>query len=62
MRLESRMISTLSICRECGPSEGWLGLASPKERIRQSGLWLVNELFKEPLKEPDLERLQAAML
>jgi hypothetical protein len=62
LRLESRMISTLSICRECLPSATWLGSASPKDRIRQTGLWLVNELFKEPLTDGDLRLLAAARL
>ena len=47
--LESKIISTVSLCRECQPSPQWLGLASPKDKIRESGLWLVNELYKEPL-------------
>lgn len=51
---ESRLISTVSLCNECRPSDGWLGLSSPKERIRKSGLWLVNELYKQPLSEAEL--------
>jgi hypothetical protein len=54
---ESRIISTVSRCDECRPSSDWLGLSSPKEKIRQSGLWLVNELYKEPLMPADLQRL-----
>jgi len=49
--LESKIISTVSLCDECFPSEDWLGLHSPKEKIRKSGLWLVNELYKRPLSE-----------
>ncbi len=60
LRLESRMISTVSLCNECGPSASWLGLQSPKEAIRQSGLWLVNELYKEPLAPEDLALLARA--
>lgn len=59
LALESRIISTLSRCDECRPSDRWLGLSSPKEKIRQSGLWLVNELYKEPLTRADLEVLGA---
>ena len=55
--LESRMISTVSRCAECKPSDGWLGLSSPKQRIRESGLWVVNELYKEPLSSADMEHL-----
>jgi len=57
LRLESKMISTISKCRECKPSDEWLGLFSPKEKIRKSGLWLVNELYKEPLSEEDFKNL-----
>jgi len=53
LKLESKIISTVSLCDECRPSPGWLGLNSPKERIRDSGLWLVNELWKTPLSAAD---------
>lgn len=55
LNLESKMISTLSWCDECSPSDTWLGLNSPKKKIRQSGLWLVNELYKEPLSRTEFE-------
>jgi hypothetical protein len=61
LRLESKMISTLSLCDECKPSDQWLGLSSPKDRIRQTGLWLVNELFKEPLSSGDIESLETLL-
>ncbi len=51
LSLESKIISTVSLCEECLPSKNWLGLYSPKEKIRESGLWLVNELYKEPLND-----------
>jgi hypothetical protein len=60
LSLESKMISTLSLCAGCGPSPQWLGLFSTKKRIRASGLWLVNELYKEPLSVEGLERLTRA--
>lgn len=49
--LEARMIATVSLCRECVPSEDWLGLHSPKTKIRTSGMWQVNELYGEPLSD-----------
>jgi hypothetical protein len=61
LMLESKIISTLSFCEECKPSAEWLGRHSPKSRIRESGLWLVNELFKTPLCEQDTERLRASI-
>ena len=54
LALESKIISTLSHCDTCRPSEQWLGNYSPKAKIRESGLWLVNELYKTPLAGPDL--------
>lgn len=60
LALESKMISTVSGCEECVPSKSWLGRFSPKEKIQESGLWLVNELYKEPLAASDLVRLMAA--
>jgi hypothetical protein len=59
---ESKIISTVSQCKECRPSENWLGLHSPKEKIRESGLWLVNELYKQPLYESDFEVLKTNVL
>lgn len=55
---ESRIISTISWCNECGTSDNWLGLHSPKEKIRESGLWLVNELNKQPLSENEFNYLK----
>jgi len=39
--LEKKYIETVSGCRECRPSENWLGQFSPLEKIRNSGMWLV---------------------
>ncbi len=58
LELESKIISTVSLCEKCRPSRNWLGLYSPKEKIRKGGLWLVNELYKQPLSEKDLKRLR----
>src|SRR3989338_4251003 len=58
LELESKIISTVSLCEKCKPSKNWLGLYSPKEKIRESGLWLVNELYKQPLSEKDFLRLK----
>ena len=58
LSIESKIISTVSRCDVCRPSAKWLGLHSPKSKISQSGLWLVNELHKEPLSEIDLAELK----
>lgn len=52
--LESKIISTVSLCNECRPSGKWLGNFSPKDKIKGSGLWLVNELYKEPFTAKEL--------
>lgn len=54
LELESKLISTVSLCNECKPSKNWLGKYSPNEKIRKSGLWLVNELWKKPLDKNDI--------
>lgn len=58
LSLKSRLISTLSLCDECAPSDQWLGMSSPHEKIRRSGLWQVNELYKEPLNNQDFDRIE----
>lgn len=57
LEIEKKIISTISLCENCKPSDSWLGLHSPKQKIRESGLWLVNELYKEPLSDKDFEEL-----
>ncbi len=58
LSLESKIISIVSLCNECKPSKNWLGLNSPKEKIRDGGLWLVNELYKQPLSSEDFAKLK----
>jgi hypothetical protein len=57
LALESKLLSTISLCADCGPSTSWLGKHSPKQRIRESGLWNVNELFKTPLLSAELQAI-----
>ncbi len=57
LRLESRIISTVSLCKECGSSKNWLGNFSPKKKIRESGLWLVNELYKKEINKIELKQI-----
>ncbi|MDA8239156.1 MAG: hypothetical protein M0Z67_02165 [Nitrospiraceae bacterium] len=59
LRLESRLVSTISLCKNCKSSANWLGQHSPKERIKESGLWQVNELYKTPLNAEDMKQLKA---
>lgn len=62
LKIESKIISTISLCKECKHSENWLGLFSPKEKIKESGLWLVNELYKEQLNEEEIKKLREVII
>ncbi len=55
--LESRIISEISNCDKCSPSNSWLGNYSPKLKIRKSGLWLVNELYKKGFDDDEFQLL-----
>ena len=57
LKVESRMISAVSLCNECVPSDNWLGKSSPLNKIRESGLWQINELYKTSLSIDELSAL-----
>ena len=59
MEIETKIISTVSWCSECKPSLNWFGLTSPKDKIRESGLWLVNELYKEGFTQSEFDLFEA---
>lgn len=54
MFYESRLISEVSNCSVCKPSQNWLGNHSPKKKIRESGLWQVQQLYKAGFTEDEL--------
>ncbi|MBA7528584.1 hypothetical protein ES705_20772 [subsurface metagenome] len=54
---ERKITSTLAKSSDFSPSKNWLGHYSTKDKIRNHGLWQVNELFKEPLTEAELMEL-----
>ena len=58
LKIESKIISSISLCDKCKQSLNWLGNYSPKEKIKESTLWLVNELYKEPFSKEDLDALK----
>jgi len=58
LNIESKIISTVSRCNNCSASSEWLGLFSPKDKIKKSGLWLVNELYKETLSDEEIEEIK----
>lgn len=55
---ESKIVSTLAKSNELKPSKNWLGNYSTKDKIKQSGLWQVNELYNEELTETEFEQLE----
>ena len=55
LHLESRLISTVSLCQDCGDSASWLGNTSPLAKIRESGLWQIQELYKERFSPVELD-------
>ena len=59
LTLEAQLISTVSLCGDCGPSAEWLGWSSTKDKIRSSGLWQVNELYGEGLTPSNLAAILA---
>jgi len=61
LKLEKKLISTTSLCAECRSSDNWMGRFSPKKKIRESGLWLVNHLYQTPLDFDDLKYLQQCL-
>ena len=58
LEIESKLISTISRCQECKPSNKWLGNRSPKTKIQQSGLWLEQGLYGTPFKASEVEELK----
>jgi hypothetical protein len=61
LSMESKIISTVSLCLNCKQSKEWLGNYSTKEKIKNSGLWLVNELWKTPLNDEDIKFISKLM-
>lgn len=58
LMIESRIISEVSNCDICKSSSNWLGRYSTKSKIVSSGLWLVNELYKDNFKELEYEEFK----
>lgn len=59
LNFESKLISTISLCEDCKPSSQWIGKSSPIHKIKESGLWLVQGLYKTPLGVDELEKIKS---
>jgi len=57
LELESKIFTTVSLCKECEASRRWFGKLSPKDKISNSGLWQVQGL-KIPLTSEDMKLLR----
>ena len=55
---ESKIASTLAKAPDIMPSPNWLGNYSPKDKIKQCGLWQVNRLNEDNLTESELDELK----
>jgi hypothetical protein len=55
---ESKIASTLAKATYIKPSKNWLGNYSPKDKIKASGLWQVNELYNDTLTDKEFDRLK----
>jgi hypothetical protein len=59
---ERKIASTLAQDPNKKQSENWLGQHSTKSKIKESGLWQVNELNKTPLTEIEFIQLKNLVL
>jgi len=59
LNFESKLISTIFLCEDCKSSSQWLGQSSPIHKIKESGLWLVQGLYKTPLDLDELEKIKS---
>jgi len=57
LQIESKIISTVSLCDECKPTIDWFGKSSPNVKIVNSGLWQVMHLYKTPFTLSDINLL-----
>jgi len=60
--MEKTIISTISWCESCRPSSQWLGLRSPKRKIRESGLWQEQGLYKAKMTGGEMKQLKEWIL
>lgn len=59
--IESKIIGTLHGCPCCKSSEGWLGLHSPVDKIREGGMWMTQHLESDGLAVADMGVLSEAV-
>jgi hypothetical protein len=57
IRHEEKLIGTLSKCKECTASSGWLGKWHPNSVLASKGLWNVQGHHGEVLSGEDIKNL-----
>ena len=62
LQLESQLIGTISRCTECKPSKNWLGLKSPLDKIKRSGLWQVQGLYGDIISNADVDFIEKVII
>ncbi|MCL2370588.1 MAG: hypothetical protein FWC80_05115 [Firmicutes bacterium] len=62
LRLEEKLIGTVSNCKLCKPSSTWLGSSSSISKIREGGLWQVQGLYTAGLAEKDLQEIEKCLV
>jgi len=62
MYYEARMIGSVSRCQKCNSTQYWLGRFSPVEKVRESGLWQIMELYSNPLNEEELSFISKSLI
>lgn len=60
--LESTLIGTIARCNLCEPSDSWLGNYSPKNQIRESGLWQTQLIKADALNENNKKSISEAII
>ena len=58
LEMEAKLIGTVSSCKECFPSNNWIGSNSPEKKICCSGLWQKQHLWEKTLNSSDVTYLQ----
>lgn len=59
--LERYLIGTVAQCEQCRSSEQWMGRHSPVQKIRESGLWLVQHLSSPPISRTLLSMVSSGI-
>jgi hypothetical protein len=57
MKSESGLLSAIAQCTECQASHNWLGRYHKNPRLRESGLWNIQGLNKQPISFTQMKEI-----